>query len=524
MAEPDIIKQIGQLFMVGIKGDSLSVNEEEFLGSNDIGFVILFSRNFSSPENLRKLTYKIHGLGTIPPLIFIDQEGGPILRLGEKGSTVISHMGIAATGKKNNARLAGKIIGEEMKYLGIDGVFAPVLDVNSKADNPVIGIRSFSDNPSVVSRYASEFYKGLQQSNILGCGKHFPGHGHTATDSHLEIPESDIDRKFLLATNLPPFKKLINLGIDSLMTAHVKFPVLSEEISTFSPEITYDLLRDELNFDGVLFSDCMEMSSVKDNYSSEEIIECSFNSSLDVISISHSLSFQKELLNLTKIKIDSGEISYNRIEKSLCRINNLKKNIGKKFYNKNINSRPLRKKIKSERKIANGSITLLKDNIDTLPIPNSSNILILDIKKIGHTANIGQNSKINLTNGIAIDYFKNSNYISWQYKSPITEKMKKQILKCDHLLIIDHSWSSKTENLKKLFFKNIFNIRRNAILICANSPYVADIFKYFETIILTYGFRKVQIEALFRVLSGKSKPQGKLPVTISSTFPFNSGL
>jgi len=524
MTEPDIKKQIGQLFMVGIKSDSLSAVEEKFIHSNNIGFVILFSRNFSSPEKLKELARSIHKLGVIPPLVFIDQEGGPILRLGEEGSTVISHMGIAATGRRKSAKLAGEIIGEEMRSLGIDGVFAPVLDVNSKSDNPVIGIRAFSDDPLVVSSYASEFYKGLRKSKILGCGKHFPGHGHTGVDSHLEIPESDIDKKFLFSINLPPFRKLIDLGIPSLMTAHVKFPTLSEKISTFSSEITRDLLRDELKFDGVLFSDCMEMSSVKDNFSQEEIIEYVFNSSLDVISVSHSLLLQKELLNLTKEKINSGEISYSRIEESLCRINNLKKNLGKIFYKKDKGNIRMRRRIRTEKKIANRSITLLKNDRNILPIHGSSNILILDMIKNTHTANKGQSLKINFTNGIANNYFRNSHYLSWEPESPITEDMKKRILKYDCLLVIDHSWSSKMEGRKKLLFENIFNLKKDAILICANTPYAAGIFEYFETIILTYGFRKVQIEALFRILSGRLKPLGKLPVTISPTFPFNSGL
>ena len=193
---PDLKDRVGQLFMIGIKDEFLSAEEREFICSNNIGFIILFSRNYSSKDQLVKLTSEIHDLCDTPPFIFIDQEGGPIVRLGEDGSTMISHMGLAATGKKRNARRAGSIIGKEMRALGIDGVFAPVLDVNSHKENPVIGIRSFSDDPDVVAEYGSEFFQGLKKEKILGCGKHFPGHGHTIKDSHLEIPESAIDDKF----------------------------------------------------------------------------------------------------------------------------------------------------------------------------------------------------------------------------------------------------------------------------------------------------------------------------------------
>ncbi len=511
---------IGQLFMIGIGGISLSEDEEKLIREENIGFVILFSRNFSSPDQLRDLTSEIHKLTSPPPAIFIDQEGGPIVRLGESGSTVVSHMALAATGKKKNAKKAGKIIGRDMRALGIDGVFAPVLDVNSRKENPVIGIRSFSDNPRIVSEYGTEFFLGLKKEKILGCGKHFPGHGHTAADSHLEIPVSEIDTKFLSEINLPPFSKLIDKRIDSLMTAHVRFPLISKMISTFSTEITVDMLRESMNFHGVLFSDCIEMSAVKDNFTTKEIIEGFNISSLDVISVSHSLILQKELIELMRSNFESGYIDNSRLQKSLERISVLKKNIKKRSIFERFRSKKLRKNIKLEKKIAGESITVLKNSAGLIPIDKSRTILIVDQRKKAHSANINNKKDKNYLQSIGDRHFSKCKILTPENDFKLSEIEKKQILKYDHIIIFDHSWKNSPD---KSTSANILNLRKDSIIICANNPCIAECFASAGTIVLTYGSRNIQLEALFNVLSGKIKPGGKLPVTISERFPFGSG-
>lgn len=519
---PGLIDKVGQLFMIGIGGGSLSSGEKKFIRSNNIGFIILFSRNFSSIAQLTQLTSDIHSLTEIPPAIFIDQEGGPISRLGEDGSTVISHMGLAATGNKKNARRAGSIIGKEMRSLGIDGVFAPVLDVNSRRENPVIGIRSFSDDPDQVSEFATEFFLGLKKKKTIACGKHFPGHGHTTADSHLEIPESEIDLKFLSRINLPPFRKLINIGIQSIMTAHVSFPLLSDKISTFSTEITRDLLREKMDFRGVLFSDCLEMNAVKDNFTPKEIIEGIIRSSVDVVAVSHSMTFQKELIELLKLKIITREINTERIKESLERVLELKKKFKRRSFRKNKNICNLRKKIKLERKIARNSITLLKNDQGQIPLKADRSILMIDLKKISHTANAPDKIGINIIESVAGGFFHSYDYLLPEQKQMISEDEKRKILKSDHILIFDHTWSSRQDKERGSYIKDVFKLRKDSILICANSPYIADEYENAGTILLTYGSRKVQIEALFSILSGRSKPKGQLPVTISKKFPIGS--
>jgi beta-N-acetylhexosaminidase len=505
----------GQMFMIGIKGFSLSPEERDLILSRNIGFVILFSRNFASPRQFKKLTREIHSLGKIPPAIFIDQEGGPVVRLGETGGTVISHMGLAATGDIRNSESAGRIIGKEMKSLGVDGVFAPVLDVNSAKENPVIGIRSFSDDPSMVSACAAEFFSGLRRSGVIACGKHFPGHGHTIEDSHFGIPDSVIDEGFLRRINLPPFSRLIQKGIGSLMTAHVRFPLISPEVATFSNYFTRRLLREEMKFHGVLFSDCMEMKSVRDNFKISEIIEGVLESSVDVISVSHSIRFQTDLIDSLAETLRKDTFLTERIEASVRRINALKSGIRPAGFLTRFLPVRLRKNKRKEMKIADASTTVLKNERGLLPMERDCSVLIIDAKKKVHSVNMGNVPDMDLIEESGRRYFPRLKYTRLPESLTFSEPELKEIDISEFVILVDHSWSSRMDPELRAIMNELIGLRDDLILVCANSPFVAESFPAAGTIVLTYGLRQVQSESLFRCLSGKIKPEGRLPVRLN---------
>ena len=178
-------EKIGQLFLIGFLGDKLPQPVSEFIHQANIGFIILFARNIKNVNQIVHLTNDIHTCASISPFICTDQEGGTVVQFKELAATVISPMGMTATGDLNCARLAGELIGQEMDALGVDGVLAPVLDVNINEENSIIGIRSFSDDPERVVSFAAKFCEGISGQNIATCGKHYPGHGSTTEDSHL---------------------------------------------------------------------------------------------------------------------------------------------------------------------------------------------------------------------------------------------------------------------------------------------------------------------------------------------------
>lgn len=524
--ELSIREKIGQLFMIGIGGESLTKEEEELIVKNNVGFVILFSRNISSPGQIRRLTDSIHSLGSIRPYIFIDQEGGLVIRLGEMGSTVISHMGLSATGKESSGRKAASIIGREMKNLGIDGIFAPVLDVNSKKDNPVIGIRAFSDNPEMVADFGIKFAEGLRREKIIPCGKHYPGHGHVSKDSHFEIPRSEIDIHHLFRTNLYPFKRLIEKNIEALMSAHVLYPEHSNEIGTFSEYFTKDLLRDELGFEGVLFSDCLEMDAIKKNFTPEEVVDKTFSGGIDVLSVSHSLELQKKMMEIVFGKIKNNMIPEKRIETSLFRILNLKEKYiqGGKLRSKK-NGIKLRTDLGSEKKLAASSITVLRNDQGLIPVHRENKCLLIDLKKRKHSTDFSAGTAGNKLKDIAVKYLKNFEVLKMGTGTGTTfSKENLQTLRnFDNVIIFDFSFFSGLKEKTNLI-KKILSIRKDAMLIALESPYIISDFPEVKTSVLSYGSRDIQIEALFKILTGEKKSKGRLPVNISDQFPRGSGL
>jgi len=252
--------------MVDLAADCMSAEEKELLLSPQVGGVILFSRNFSSVERLVKLIEAIHELRHPRLLIAIDQEGGRVQRLRE-GFTQLPAINLLGqmydSEPKRAAELAtvsGWLMASELRSIGIDFSFAPILDLNYGVSQ-VIGDRAFHKDPEVVSLLAIRYVHGMRNAGMQAVGKHFPGHGAVTADSHIELP-TDI-RKFqdIAMQDLVPFKRLIDNGLAGLMSAHVVYENIDPEIATFSKLWLQDVLRKQLEFNGVIFSDDLSMKA-----------------------------------------------------------------------------------------------------------------------------------------------------------------------------------------------------------------------------------------------------------------------
>ena len=258
-------QRIGQLFMVGIPGPTLEAPTRRAIEELNVGGVILFRRNLGPPQQVAALIAELHALRS-RPLVAIDHEGGRVQRLGEPFTQFPAAAVIGRSGHSQLAHQVGAAMAAELASVGIDLNFAPVLDVNSNPANPVIGDRAFGTDPDVVSAMGIALMRGLLAGGVLPCGKHFPGHGDTATDSHLELPVVRRTREELERTELPPFRAAIAAGIPMLMTAHVLYPEIDAELpATLSRRVLTDLLRVDLGFQGVLASDDLEMGAIADH-------------------------------------------------------------------------------------------------------------------------------------------------------------------------------------------------------------------------------------------------------------------
>jgi beta-N-acetylhexosaminidase len=227
-----------------------------------LGGIVLFSKNIRDPEQLASLTADLHAARP-ELLIATDEEGGDVTRI--EAATGSSYPGNAALGVVDDLALTeevGAAIGADLAAVGVDLDLAPVADVNSNPANPVIGIRSFGSEPQHVARHVAAFVRGVHRTGVAACAKHFPGHGDTAVDSHLDLPIVSGDYESFAREALPPFEAAIEAGVHAIMTAHIRVDALDTVPATLSRPILHDLLRRRLGFGGLVMTDALEMQAI----------------------------------------------------------------------------------------------------------------------------------------------------------------------------------------------------------------------------------------------------------------------
>lgn len=257
---------VGSLLFVGIPAPALDAETRHRLEQLQPGGVVLFRRNVGTLQEVARLTAELHALPS-QPLVAIDHEGGRVMRLGEPFTQFPPAALIGRTRDVQRALQVGQAMGEELASVGIDLSFAPVLDVHSNPSNPIIGDRAFGSDPELVADMGVALMRGLLAAGVIPCGKHFPGHGDTAKDSHLELPVVRRSRQELERTELTPFRRAIAAGVPMLMTAHVLYPALdADHPATLSRKILTGVLREELGFQGVVASDDLHMRAITDRH------------------------------------------------------------------------------------------------------------------------------------------------------------------------------------------------------------------------------------------------------------------
>ncbi|MBM2804953.1 MAG: Beta-N-acetylhexosaminidase [Deltaproteobacteria bacterium] len=286
----DTLRQkIGQMFLVGCQGESLTRDEQLIYAEYQFGGFILFKRNCVEPEQILSLCGSLwEAADKTPPFIAIDQEGGRVHRLPQPFTHFPASARIGEMRNADLARRLGRATAEELKLVGINLNFAPVLDVDSNPANPIIGDRAFGADPQQVIEIAAAWTQGLRDGGVIPCGKHFPGHGDTANDSHLEQPKVRKSLDELRSVELPPFAHSCRNRIESLMTAHVLYPALDPNFpATLSENIVTGLLRHQLGYDGVIFSDDMEMKAISDNYGVKQATALAVRAGVNVLLFCH---------------------------------------------------------------------------------------------------------------------------------------------------------------------------------------------------------------------------------------------
>lgn len=326
----ETVRSAGQRVMVGFEGLEPPADLKHLLKRHAVGSVILFARNVDSPEQVAELVRELQALARaagqdMPLLIAVDQEGGRVQRLRTPWTVWPPMRAVGRLESEQVAQRVGEALARELAACGIRWDLAPVVDVDSNPRNPVIGDRSFGADPELVGRLGAALIRGLQAEGVAACAKHFPGHGDTDVDSHLDLPAVDHSRGRLDDVELRPFRRAIEADVASVMTAHVLVRELDDRLpATLSPRVVEAILRRELGYDGVVVADDLEMKAVAKHWKPAEAAVLAAQAGCDLIPFGAVADVQLEALEGLIRAVESGAIPWSAMDDALRRIRRLK--------------------------------------------------------------------------------------------------------------------------------------------------------------------------------------------------------
>ncbi|HXF43181.1 MAG TPA: glycoside hydrolase family 3 N-terminal domain-containing protein [Pyrinomonadaceae bacterium] len=551
-------EKIGQLVHIGVNARFANRDSRFFLElkrqvvENKIGGIIFFGAPIYETVILGN---RLQELAKVPLLFSLDAETGVGMRF-EDAENFPWAMAVTATGDIDLARKMGEITGKEAKALGMRHIYAPVLDVNNNAANPVINVRSFGEDPEDVARFGVAFMLGLQSEGIIATAKHFPGHGDTNIDSHRGLPVIDLPMERLNSVELVPFKKAIDAGIGSVMIGHIALPKVDPEIikplkdyrggdaeagseivsetasvpATLSKIIQTDLLRSKLGFQGLIVSDAMSMSGLTLYFTQEEAGVRALLAGTDIL---EKPSDPDAMLKGIKTAVESGRLPIERINESVRRQLAWKYAVGlEKNRLTNLDKIDLdvsgRESVELSNTIADRSITLVKNEAGVLPINNRKKIAVIGI-----------------SNG----------FDGPQTMAPFLSTLRAGQLKFQSQYLQENSSDEQYQNATKLadtadilIFGLYGRVRSGAknsvgipqkgadilskaisngktvIVISFGNPYILLNFPDVKTYIVAYGEMRSLQNAAARAILGLNGFYGRLPISLPGLYPRGSGI
>jgi beta-N-acetylhexosaminidase len=316
--------------MVGFEGLTASADVKALIREFGVGHIVLFARNVAGPEQVADLVCELQsaardGGQDQPLLVAVDQEGGRVARLRDPWTIWPSARAVGQLGSGETARRMAEALAAELKACGIRCDFAPCVDVDTNPRNPVIGDRSFGEDPDLVGRLGAAMIRGFQDSGVVACAKHFPGHGDTDVDSHLDLPSVEHSRSRLDEVELRPFRVAIEAGVASVMASHLLVREIDDALpATLSRKVVTGLLREELGYQGVVVTDALEMKALAKHWTPAQIGVLAPSAGCDLMAMCSGHDAQVEAMESLIRALEAGEIPFKEAEASEARVRALK--------------------------------------------------------------------------------------------------------------------------------------------------------------------------------------------------------
>lgn len=491
----------------------------------NIGGICLFQGN---PEEQAALLNEFQHIAQTPLMTCIDGETGLGMRM-DGVEKIPDQMTLGAMQHADKfVSWIGKAMGEQCRRAGINVDYAPVVDINNNPKNPVIGYRSFGQNKYTVARYGIAIMKGLQSCDVMACAKHFPGHGDVDVDSHLDLPVIHKSLEGLDTLELYPFKKIFKAGIGSVMIAHLSIPAIEPTphlASSLSPKFVTGLLRNQIGFKGISFTDALGMKGVAKYFPPGEVSVKSLEAGNDMLCLPTEIGLSIERIEAA---ITDRRLNWPDLEKRIKKVLYVKYNLGlshiKNIDTANITA-DLNKDIPQIRKeVARRSLT-------AVALQNNRFIPLNKNEKIAYVA-FGTDEANTITNDMSRELNATIYRISYGASDENTQQLQSELKKgnFDRIIVGVHNYSKRPahnfgmNNASVNLIKQLGNIYPSATIIVFGNPYAIANMPDYRNIIACYEDDKIFQQNAFDFLTGKVRAEGKLPVTVMDTIPYGTGI
>ncbi|MGE9348989.1 glycoside hydrolase family 3 protein [Isoptericola variabilis] len=481
----------------------------------DLGGVLYFawSGNTANPQQVNGLSNGLQDAALaddgpgIPLAVTIDQEGGLVARVGPPATALPGNMALGATFDVGLARAQGDVLGSELAAMGVNVDFAPVLDLNTNPDNPVIGIRSMGADADAVSELGVAQIEGLQR-HVAATAKHFPGHGDTETDSHYGLPEVTYDRA-TLEKHLQPFQAAIDAGIDMIMTAHIVVDAIDPDLpGTLSPKVLTGLLREEMGFDGIITTDALDMEAMTDNWSQEEMSVMAIQAGSDILLNSPDVDAS---IAGVKQAVADGTITEARLDESVTRILEWKEERGiladpytDPAQVGDVMGSP--EHLATAATIADRSMTLVRNEDRSLPLrPGEDSVLVVGAgaawpeRLAPRLADRGFDVTTELENGTS--------------PSP-AYRARAVAAAASADAVVFTSYNASGNAAQQAMVQALADTGKPLIVVAARNPYDVNVLPGADAVLNSYGYGVVNYAAVVRAVAGDINTLGRLPVAV----------
>ncbi|MEV6541722.1 glycoside hydrolase family 3 protein [Streptomyces sp. NPDC051665] len=534
-------EKVGQLFVMRVYGHSATAPDQadidanlseigvrtaaELIAKYHVGGVIYFTwaHNTRDPHQIADLSNGIQKASLsrprgLPVLVATDQEHGIVCRIGAPATLFPGAMAIGAGGSRSDARALARVSGAELRAMGVNQDYSPDADVNVNPANPVIGVRSFGADPDAVAALVAAEVKGYQSSQVAATAKHFPGHGDTAVDSHFGFPVITHSREVWEALDAVPFRAAVKAGIDSIMTAHIMVPALDDsgDPATLSHPIVTGILRGELGYDGVVITDSLAMEGVRQKYGDDRVPVLALKAGVDQLLNPPSLDVA---WNAVLKAVQGGELTEARLDESILRVLRLKERLGL-FEDAYVSRAGVDRTVgtaahlSAADRIAERTTTLLVNSAGLLPLSRRTHgkVLVVGADPASPTGTTGPPT------GVLAAALGESGFTATALSTgtaPSAATVAKAVAAAREAdVVVVATYNVTAADAQKTLVEQLVATGKPVVAVAVRNPYDVAQLPSVTAYLAAYSWTDVELRAAARVIAGRVRPRGKLPVAV----------